>query len=469
MYQKNKLVIFIMCSIIAITLFLSANQILFRGKELTIFFNNQAFIEINNKINNQMLLIKSISEMDSIRNDNIPIQKRALSLRPFHKNYDLLMLALMDRNGNTSSSLEGGLADLSTREYFKKVKKEKKTVISPIIVSATTNDKNIVIVHPMLDGHNNFIGAVFSSIKLSDIFNLKNKYVAANKTYTTHILDSNLNLIDMDSDSSHEVLHLSTLKLKKHLSKNSATNVFFEITDLELHCIAFKKDPVSNWYIVTHLNVSKYFINTWANTLIITFIIIGLFILIFKRFEKNKKNELQPILKSLNEDYLSGLNNRQFLEESIKRKNLTEYESVFILLDIDNFKSINDILGHSMGDLVIKETAEKIKDLFYSDCIVSRMGGDEFVIFIKKYTNEKVILEKLKTLLILMNTTYSNENKKVDISSSIGVTFIKNKDYTYLELYNKTDIALYKAKKSGKNCAYVYSLNSEFLIKAGRP
>lgn len=466
MYQKNKLVIFIMCSIIAITLFLSANQILFRGKELTVFFNNQAFIEINNKINNQMLLIKSISEMDSIRNNNTSIQKRALSLKPFHENYALLMLALMDRNGNTSSSLEGGLTNLSAKDYFKKVKKEKKTVIS---TNATNNDKNIVIVHPMLDSYNNFIGAVFSSIKLSDIFNLKNKYVAANKTYTTHILDSNFSLIDMDSDSNHEVLHLSTLKLKRHLSKNSATNVFFEITDLELHCIAFKKDSLLDWYIVTHLNVSKYFINTWANTLIITFIIIGLFILIFKRFEKNKKNELQPILKSLNEDYLSGLNNRQFLEESIKRKNLTEYESVFILLDIDNFKAVNDILGHSMGDLVIKETADKIKDLFYSDCIVSRMGGDEFVIFIKKYTNEKVILEKLKTLLILMNTTYSNENKKVSISSSIGVTFIKNKNCTYLELYNKTDIALYKAKKSGKNCAYVYSLNSEFLIKTGRP
>lgn len=463
--KKNKLIIFLMSLIIMITLFLSTKQILSRGQEITALINKGAFIDISSKINDKILLLESIANLKYIKDESIPIQERALSLRPFQEKYDFLMIALMDKDGNTSSSLEGGLADLSDRAYFQKVKKTKQNVISDVIISRTTGEENIVIVHPILDINDDFNGAVFISIRLTDLINLKNTYGASSQGYTTTILDDEMNVIAGDFKANF-------LQLKDDLISCEPTGVFFKKRNGDLHFIAFNKKHLSNWYIITDLNISKYFFGTWASTLIIIFVFTILFLMIFKSFDINKKIEIQPLLDSLNQDYLSGVYNRKYLEDYIKnyfkKESLKSFKSAFIILDIDNFKAINDELGHTTGDYVIRESANKIKDIFYDNSVISRIGGDEFIIFVESIDNEKTVINKIKTLLTLMNTTYGRNEKNIVISASIGITFIGDEYYNFINLYNEADSALYKAKKAGKNCAYVSNEIDNQLIKVNK-
>ncbi len=458
--KKNKLIIFLMSLILMITLFLSTKQIFSRAEEITILINKGTFIDVSGKVNDKVLLLESIANLKYIKDKSIPIQERALSLRPFQEKYDFLMIALMDKDGFTSSSLQGGLADLSDRGYFKKVKTLKTNVISDVIISRTTGEKNIVIVHPFLDSEQNFDGAIFISIRLSDLISLKNSYGPSNKGYTTTILDDDMNVIAGDFKGNH-------LQLKNDLINNSPSGVFFKKRNGNLHFIAFNKKYLSNWYIITDLNISQYFFGTLVSILIVIFVFVILFLMIFKSFDVNKKIEIQPLLDSLNQDYLSGTYNRKYLEEYIKnyfkKEKLENHKSAFIILDIDNFKSINDELGHTTGDYVIKESADKIKDIFYENSVISRIGGDEFIIFIENIENDKIIINKIKSLLTLMNTSYGRDEKNVKISASIGITFTTNNNSTFIDLYNEADTALYKAKEAGKNCAYISS--SDILIK----
>ncbi|MGL5703012.1 MAG: GGDEF domain-containing protein, partial [Cetobacterium sp.] len=110
----------------------------------------------------------------------------------------------------------------------------------------------------------------------------------------------------------------------------------------------------------------------------------------------------------------------------------------------------------------------KIKDIFYDNSVISRIGGDEFIIFVESIDNEKTVINKIKTLLTLMNTTYGKNEKNIVISASIGITFIGDECYNFINLYNEADSALYKAKKAGKNCAYVSNEIDNQLIKVNK-
>ncbi|MGL5982485.1 MAG: GGDEF domain-containing protein, partial [Cetobacterium sp.] len=117
---------------------------------------------------------------------------------------------------------------------------------------------------------------------------------------------------------------------------------------------------------------------------------------------------------------------------------------------------------HSFGDTVIQETARKIESVFSENSIVARMGGDEFVIFIHEISDESKIIDKIKELLLLTNIIHTKNTTTVQSSISLGVTFIKNYSYSFAELYNEADNALYRAKKLGKNCAYI---SNDFVKK----
>ncbi|MGL5125846.1 MAG: PDC sensor domain-containing protein, partial [Fusobacteriaceae bacterium] len=271
-FLKNKLISIIMIIIIIFISISSVKQILFRSKELVIFINKQNILEINTLIQNQILLLESLSELEYIKNDNISIQKRALSLKPFQDKYNLILIGLMDKEGNRSSSLDSKIDNISHRNYFKKLKQDKKNVVSQIINTTTTGEKTIIIAHPLLNGQNEFSGAIFSSLNLNKLILLKNRYEAAGDNYNTSVLDSNLEVI----------LENKHIEIEKENLLNNSFGFNFKIEGYNLHAITYIKDPISNWYIITDLNVSKYFINTWANTLIIILILITTSLIMFQ-------------------------------------------------------------------------------------------------------------------------------------------------------------------------------------------
>ncbi len=151
-------------------------------------------------------------------------------------------------------------------------------------------------------------------------------------------------------------------------------------------------------------------------------------------------------------DPLSKVYNRSAAIERIKvnlQKCAPENKCALIVLDIDNFKRINDTLGHLYGDAVISMVAGLVKNSLDSDDIMGRFGGDEFFAFIEDADRERLEkkLEDIRqSVLKLRINTYDDK----DISCSIGVAVGKGGD-EYDELFKKADSALYKAKEKGKN------------------
>lgn len=168
---------------------------------------------------------------------------------------------------------------------------------------------------------------------------------------------------------------------------------------------------------------------------------------------KNQNKQLKHLALY---DTLTSTPNRYLFEKTsiqiIKISQRYQHKFSMILIDLDNFKWINDKFGHNIGDEVLKAVAEKIKKLIRDSDMISRIGGDEFGLIlseIKKEVNAGNVADKI---LKEFKIPITIKKKTVKISLSIGITFYDpayHKDFQVL--MEEADIAMYRAKKSGKN------------------
>jgi len=184
------------------------------------------------------------------------------------------------------------------------------------------------------------------------------------------------------------------------------------------------------------------------------------FFLLLKQRKENSKLHIEATT-----DNLTGLPNRSRLianmDEFIKQKPTHTFAVLFF--DIDFFKSINDNYGHSVGDLVIQNFAHRIKTQIQKNDILSRFGGDEFVLLLRSIKSEKQAREFVAKLSSSLNTSFSVKNNEIFITASIGVSLYDKscEDFdgciTSKSLLKQSDIAMYSAKKSGRNCFRFFS------------
>lgn len=154
-------------------------------------------------------------------------------------------------------------------------------------------------------------------------------------------------------------------------------------------------------------------------------------------------------------DPLTGLNNRLNFEAIIKQKtsevNINKKSIALLFLDLDNFKPINDTLGHHMGDLLLKEVAERLKSCLRSNDFIARLGGDEFAIILDDIDNQKVVKELAQKLIYIIGQPYKLGNEQVKVGASIGIAYFPSKDTSIETLVINADIAMYHAKEIGRN------------------
>lgn len=160
-----------------------------------------------------------------------------------------------------------------------------------------------------------------------------------------------------------------------------------------------------------------------------------------------------------NFDSLTGLCNRRYFQEKVDKlllQSVREYEIALCLLDLDNFKQINDVFGHSQGDQLLKLVADAlIRETRLGDQ-VARIGGDEFAIalLITSGTDAvNAIMQRLQHLIPVMGNQISGNT--VTISASIGITISSPAVTDYELLMRQADLAMYASKKRGKN-TYTY-------------
>jgi len=154
-------------------------------------------------------------------------------------------------------------------------------------------------------------------------------------------------------------------------------------------------------------------------------------------------------------DALTGLWNRAYTTRQIE-KTLEEYPDALhalFVIDVDNFKQLNDTQGHQVGDKFLHELAVVLKNSFRESDIVGRFGGDEFFVFMRNVSSELAVIEKAETILSLCKMTA--QRYLDDLSISAGVGIYPYNGVTLEDLYKQADHALYEAKKH-KN-AYVFA------------
>ncbi|MDB5260681.1 MAG: domain S-box protein [Candidatus Nomurabacteria bacterium] len=176
---------------------------------------------------------------------------------------------------------------------------------------------------------------------------------------------------------------------------------------------------------------------------------------LIKDISKQKMMEDTIRYQSLH-DILTGLPNRRLFEErlTLKLNYAKKHDEMFSLLylDLDDFKKVNDTLGHDSGDILLKEVAERLSKVLRKGDLLCRMGGDEFIILIdniKKIKSVKVVVKKLMDIL---KPVFNISNAKIKVTSSMGVSIFPKDGKTSKILKKNADASMYIAKSAGKNC-----------------
>ena len=170
------------------------------------------------------------------------------------------------------------------------------------------------------------------------------------------------------------------------------------------------------------------------------------------------KKETASLRAQAKQDSLTGLLNRMAMQEQVQGHLNQSFKQVqaFFLIDIDNFKWINDTLGHMAGDTVLKDVAKRLQNNVAGEHLSGRMGGDEFAVFLTDAGSAAQALEKASALANELRLSFQFEDTRHTISVSIGVAVAPAHGQRFQELYEHSDQALYHSKASGRDRASLF-------------
>lgn len=238
------------------------------------------------------------------------------------------------------------------------------------------------------------------------------------------------------------------------LSDDNNMRVFWYPQDHLDHCLITRYIDNLDWYLVVNKDthtLSMTFQALITNDILIAMLILLLILLLcihlVRRYDR-------IVTKMATTDELTGLPNRKWFGDLLLTYNgkCNIKESYLFIMDIDKFKLINDSRGHLFGDQVLCEVADLLKEVFGSDDIIARWGGDEFIGVFE--SSEEGVEEKWRQMI--MKLSDQDESRKLKVSISFGVTRYQP-EIELDQLLGQADIALYRAKETPDNAIVSYS------------
>ncbi|PLX66398.1 MAG: hypothetical protein C0602_12115 [Denitrovibrio sp.] len=233
-------------------------------------------------------------------------------------------------------------------------------------------------------------------------------------------------------------------------------SVDFEFNRGDTHYLLTKRYiPELNWFLIVEQNQNKAIESIWMNFIKSTFIglivsTLVLFIIITSINYYNSKLEKLAITDELTGNF----NRREFIrifEKAVKWHKKTQLPFSVMLIDIDNFKKINDSLGHLVGDNVIKAVTETCGQSVRENDLIARWGGDEFILLIYGDLNSsESIAQRIMSSLKTNSLVEQLALKGCEVTLSIGITEFASDD-TQDSITARADRALFSAKESGRN------------------
>ncbi len=172
---------------------------------------------------------------------------------------------------------------------------------------------------------------------------------------------------------------------------------------------------------------------------------------------------IQGLRHAAQTDPMTGLLNKASSQEEIGRM-CRESAGTLMMIDLDSFKLVNDLYGHSAGDEILIRLAEIIRAAIRSNDLAGRMGGDEFIVFCQNVNDEEIIARKTEYInreLLQFARELMGEDMTIPLGVSVGAVFVPDEGTDFLTIYRKADKALYQVKQNGKHGYAVFRDRSD--------
>jgi diguanylate cyclase (GGDEF)-like protein/PAS domain S-box-containing protein len=187
------------------------------------------------------------------------------------------------------------------------------------------------------------------------------------------------------------------------------------------------------------------------------------YVAVFSDISQRKQSEAQLVYMA-SHDVLTGLPNRTLLQERIAQALLRAQRDrsgvALLFIDLDRFKNINDTMGHHVGDLLLQEAANRLRDCLRETDTIARQGGDEFVVLIEQFSDEQFLSSIARKVMQSLQRPFFLQEQEIYISASIGISVYPQDGGDFGALLKNADVAMYRAKDAGKNTFQFYSAES---------
>lgn len=367
---------------------------------------------------------------------------------------------------------DGSKIPLKENSYYVKVEQAADVTYLYAQNDGITGKPAVIIVVPFEDGSLQSVLLYYSAEEINTRLKMNTEFdseafaalitadgdlIARNDVDTAFFQQDNL-WAGVESDS-----YAHTVSSAQNQMKNNAEGTLRIKAGDEERTLVYYPMDINDWSLVVGINqdyVDKRESGHWKTTStmlmqLLLVIIAFLGILVIINFVSRKKDDEKDrrLREKADTDLLTGLNNKLATERKIKEyiEENPDALGMMFLLDIDNFKKINDTMGHAFGDEVLRLFGNQIGSVFRVTDIIGRTGGDEFTIFLKFLKDDSNTLKEAEKLVQFFQDFTAGEYVKYSATASIGAAVFPAHGKDFDSLYKAADKALYTAKKRGKN------------------
>lgn len=405
--------IFIITLVIGISIFFNVVQSsIEKNSRETLITNVTQQSEHLNTILNINYSYLNVLAQELSKSEDLFSENNISLIKAFMENTDLNRTAIIDSDGNALYD-NNVVKNVAHRRYFKESMQGKQSLSDPL-ESSVDQDGNLITRDKKYEKKHN----IKTIDNLFDICDEK----------------------EVKTDFNQQESDLIQIQTKKNKSLY----------------LAYSPLKINDWmicYIVpVHVAQESYTFIKHYETLLATFLgLIVLSLMIYLAHSNSRENKYLIHLSEI--DPLTSVFNKKTTQKLIDQKLKNHEQFCFLILDVDDFKSVNDNYGHAVGDKVLKNLSDLFKNHFRQTDIVGRIGGDEFIILIK---DEHIAESRIQSLLQKVNALKIEELQDFKLSISVGMAFAPSNGTTFMELYRHADHALYQTKRTGKNNYKIY-------------
>ena len=382
-------------------------------------------------------------------------------IKAFMENTDLNRTAIIDSDGNALYD-NNVVKNVAHRRYFKESMQGKQSLSDPL--ESSVDQQTRVILSVPIYKNNQVVGVVGGSYNVTKLGNMlfDDLFDGQGKSF---IVDQDGNLITRDKkyEKKHNIKTIDNLfdicdekEVKTDFNQQESDLIQIQTKKNKSLYLAYSPLKINDWmicYIVpVHVAQESYTFIKHYETLLATFLgLIVLSLMIYLAHSNSRENKYLIHLSEI--DPLTSVFNKETTQKLIDQKLKNHEHFCFLILDVDDFKSVNDNYGHAVGDKVLKNLSDLFKNHFRQTDIVGRIGGDEFIILIE---DEHIAESRIQSLLKKVNALKIEELQDFKLSISVGMAFAPSNGTTFMELYRHADHALYQTKRTGKNDYKIY-------------